>query len=204
MDVMRKIPLLILTLLLSCTLVWQGCADDAVSLRDLRCENLENPLAIDNVNPHFSWKLEGRRSSYQQAYEIQVGTDSLRLSQGNADLWDSGRTVSRASVMVPYQGGRLKSRELCYWRVRVEDDKGRNSAWSPVQRFAIGVLEEEGDTLRGDFISMPGGEASSPLLRKSFTAEGNGKTFLHVNSLGYHEAYVNGMKADASVLSPGV
>ena len=202
MDVMRKIPLL--TLLLSCTLVWQGCADDAVSLRDLRCENLENPLAIDNVNPHFSWKLEGRRSSYQQAYEIQVGTDSLRLSQGNADLWDSGRTVSRASVMVPYQGGRLKSRELCYWRVRVEDDKGRNSAWSPVQRFAIGVLEEEGDTLRGDFISMPGGEASSPLLRKSFTAEGNGKTFLHVNSLGYHEAYVNGMKADASVLSPGV
>lgn len=189
---------------MSCALGLMGCAEASVQLKDLRCENLDNPIAIDNVAPHFSWKIVCGQSMRQQAYEIQVGTDSLRLLQGEADLWNPGRTESDASVMVPYQGKELKSRMLCYWRVRVEDDRGVQSAWSPVQRFAVGVLENEGDSLQGTFISLPGESVSSPLLRKAFTVEKPGKTFLHVNSLGYHEAYVNGRKVDASVLSPAV
>ena len=28
-------------------------------LAELKCENLIDPLGIDNVTPHFSWKLKG-------------------------------------------------------------------------------------------------------------------------------------------------
>mgnify|MGYP000435372446 FL=1 len=85
----------------------------------------------------------------QEYYEIQVGADSLELSRGKADLWNSGKTKSCASVMIPYQGKDLKSRQLCYWRVRVGNEKGELSEWSPIQRFAIGILGN--DNLQGKF-----------------------------------------------------
>ena len=176
-----------------------------VTLTDLRCENLSNPIGIDNTVPHFSWKvLSSEAPLRQSAYEIEVATDSARLCQGKADLWKTGRVESDASVMVPYQGRRLESRMLCYWRVRVADGQGAWSAWSPVQRFAVGILEEEGDALQGKFISLAGEKVSSPLLRKKFRVDALSTAFLHVASLGYHEAYLNGRKVDASVLAPSV
>ena len=104
--------------------------------------------------------------------------------------------------MIPYQGKDLKSRQLCYWRVRVGNEKGELSEWSPIQRFAIGILGN--DNLQGKFISLDGGNVDSPLLRKSFTVDKPSTTFLYVNSLGYHEVYINGKKVDSSVLSPAV
>lgn len=189
-------------LLLFCLMGFQFSMASTILLDDLRCENLSNPIGIDNVSPHFSWKVLCDAPMRQQYYEIQVGTDSLGLSRGKADLWNSGKSESDASVMVPYKGKGLKSRMLCYWRVRVGNEKGETSEWSPIQRFAVGVLE--GDGLQGKYISLAGNSVNSPLLRKSFTIDKPATAFLHVNSLGYHEVYVNGKKADASVLSPGV
>ena len=73
----------------------------SVLLEDLRCENLKNPLGIDNITPHFSWKVLCDIPMSQEYYEIQVGADSLELSRGEADLWNSGKTKSCASVMIP-------------------------------------------------------------------------------------------------------
>lgn len=95
-------------------------------LVELKCENLIDPLGIDNVTPHFSWKLKGDGVKGGQAYyEIQVASDSILLLQGKADLWNTGKLKSDASVMVPYQGKALTSRSLCYWRVRVWDSKNK-------------------------------------------------------------------------------
>ena len=196
--VMKKI----LFLLLFCLLGFQYSLAGPILLEDLRCENLKNPLGIDNITPHFSWKVLCDIPMSQEYYEIQVGADSLELSRGEADLWNSGKTKSCASVMIPYQGKGLKSRQLCYWRVRVGNEKGELSEWSPIQRFAIGILGN--DNLQGKFISLDGGNVDSPLLRKSFTVDRPSTTFLYVNSLGYHEVYINGKKADSSVLSPAV
>jgi alpha-L-rhamnosidase len=44
----------------------------------------------------------------------------------------------------------------------------------------------------------------SPVLRKKFTVAGKNTSFLHVNSLGYHEVYINGEKVSEDVLSPAV
>ncbi|MDR1624693.1 MAG: hypothetical protein LBS04_06950 [Tannerellaceae bacterium] len=148
----------------------------SILLEDLRCENLKNPIGIDNPVPHFRWKVLCDVPMQQQFYEIQVATDSIQLHQGKVDLWNSGKTNSNASVMSPYQGKGLSSRMLCYWRVRVGNEKGDVSEWSPIQRFAVGVLEN--DALRGKFISLAGGNVSSPLLRKSFTTDKIDTTFL--------------------------
>lgn len=173
-----------------------------IVLSDLRCENLKNPNAIDNLVPHFSWKIQSDAPMRQQGYEIQVATDSLQLTNNKADLWNSAKIQTPASVMVPYKGKVLKSRMLCYWRVRVWNEQGEASDWSTIQRFAIGVLEN--DKLKGDYIGLASGDVRSPLLRKSFSINQLGTAFLHVNSLGYHEVYINGEKVDDQVLAPAV
>ena len=48
--VMKKI----LFLLLFCLLGFQYSLAGPILLEDLRCENLKNPLGIDNITPHFS------------------------------------------------------------------------------------------------------------------------------------------------------
>ena len=192
----------IVCLLLAFTHTYTVSAASSFFLYDLRCENLSNPIAIDNAVPHFSWKITSQHSMHQCTYEIQVATDSLKLVKGNADLWDSGRMTSDQSVMVPYKGKKLSSRMLCYWRVRVGDEQGRQSTWSSIQRFAIGILDS--DTFNGAYIGLAEGDVRSPLLRKSFIIKQKGSAFLYVNSLGYHEIYINGKKADSQVLSPAV
>lgn len=177
-------------------------AASSVTLSDLRCENLANPIGIDNTSPHFSWKIQSDSPMQQQGYEIQVASDSLQLTRNKADLWSSAKIRTSASVMVPYQGKDLQSRMLCYWRVRVWNEKGEVSDWSDIQRFAVGVLEN--DALKGEYIGLAAGDVRSPLLRKSFTMDKAGTTFLYVNSLGYHEVYINGKKADEQVLAPAV
>ena len=173
-----------------------------IVLSDLRCENLKNPNAIDNQSPHFSWKIQSDAPMRQQGYEIQVATDSLQLTNNKADLWNSAKVQTPASVMVPYHGKELKSRMLCYWRVRVWNEQGEASDWSAIQRFAIGILEN--DKLKGEYIGLAAGDVRSPLLRKSFSVNQLGTAFLHVNSLGYHEVYINGAKVDDQVLAPAV
>ena len=127
------------------------------TLGELKCENLINPLGIDNTTPHFSWKLKGDGWKGGQAYyEIQVATDSLLIIRDEADLWKSGKLKSDASVMVPYRGSPLTSRSLCYWRVRVWDQKKKVSAWSSVARFSVGLLDKS--QFHGDYIgSSPEG-----------------------------------------------
>ncbi len=175
-----------------------------ISVTDLKCENLKNPVAINNVIPHFSWKIKIDRAGARQVYyEIQVASDSMSLINGKADLWNSGKTKSATSVMTPYNGKPLSSRSLCYWRVRIWDDKGKASGWSETARFGIGILN---NTMQGHYIglSADAGNIGSPILRKSFTIDKKAISFLHVNSLGYHEVYINGEKVSDDVLSPAV
>lgn len=174
-------------------------------LAELKCENLIDPLGIDNVTPHFSWKLKGDGwKGGQTYYEIQVASDSALLAQGKADLWNTGKLKSDASVMVPYQGKTLTSRSLCYWRVRVWDSKKQVSSWSPVARFGVGILDKS--QMQGDYIgaSAKGGKICAPILRKKVRLGRGETTFLHVNTLGYHEIYVNGRKVGEDVLTPAV
>ena len=174
-------------------------------LSELKCENLIEPLGIDNVTPHFSWKLKGNGwKGGQTYYEIQVASDSILLVQDKADLWNTGKLKSNTSVMVPYQGKALTSRSLCYWRVRVWDDKKQISSWSSVARFGVGILNKS--QMQGEYIgaSVEGGKICASILRKKVKLTQGETSFLHVNTLGYHEIYINGRKVGEDVLTPAV
>ncbi|MDR0697718.1 MAG: family 78 glycoside hydrolase catalytic domain, partial [Tannerella sp.] len=194
---------------LFCSLMLLCCSEtqSTVSCYDLRCENLTDPLAIDNTQPHLSWKIKAPGNERQHAYRIIVSSDSTALSNDSGDLWDSGIVESPQSVMVPYQGDGLASPSLAYWKVKIWDNRGNESSWSPVKRFGIGILNES--DWNAGYIGLLSEDSTmihSPLLRKSFDMEEKtaGPYLLHVNSLGYHEVYINGNKVGEGVLSPAV
>ncbi|MBR5483267.1 MAG: family 78 glycoside hydrolase catalytic domain [Alistipes sp.] len=176
--------------------------DGPLSLYDLRCEDLTSPLAVDSTQPHLSWKIKAdAAATVQTHYEIMVATSEKALRNDEADLWSSGKVASDKSVMVPYAGKSLSSRTLAYWKVRVWDNYGNVSAWSDVQRFGIGILTAE--EWQGEYIGLK--DCTVPQVRRKFDVKDKSATYLlHVNSLGYHEVYLNGEKVSDAVLAPAV
>ena len=137
----------------------------------------------------------------QTHYEVMVATSSKALQRDEADLWSSGKVASDKSVMVPYGGKALSSRALAYWKVRVWDNHGNVSPWSDVQRFGVGILSAE--EWQGEYIGLK--DCTVPQVRKQFEVKDKSATYmLHVNSLGYHEVYLNGEKVTDNVLAPAV
>ncbi|HEV8248271.1 MAG TPA: glycoside hydrolase family 78 protein [Polyangiaceae bacterium] len=174
----------------------------------LRCEHLENPLAIDVKRPRLCWKIESsRRGVRQTAYEVECASSAELLAQGRADVWASGRVPSAQSVDVVWAGPALQSRQHVYWRVRIVDEAERASAWSEPAQFEMGLLGT-GDW-SAEWIAAPlvGGKYTTvpcPFLRKSFSLPlAVKKARLYVTALGVFEAYLNGQRIGRDELAPG-
>lgn len=123
-----------------------GCNDQKsdIVVYDLMCEHLSEPYGIGTMVPGLSWKIRSdRNGTAQTSYQILAATRTDLLNEQSADLWNSGKVVSSSGVLVPYGGSALKSRSVCYWKVRIWDDKDHISEWSPVTTFTIGLLEKQ-------------------------------------------------------------
>ncbi|MCD7971004.1 MAG: glycoside hydrolase family 78 protein [Alistipes sp.] len=173
-------------------------------LYDLRCENLVEPLAIDNVQPRFSWKITSGVNGFRQsAYQLVV---LCKNSDGIEEtVWDSGKVKSDKSVLVRYDGQPLDQSSIYYWKVRIWDGKGKVSQWSEENIFGIGLLEWE--DWKGEYIGLPDPQDQriSPMFKQTFDyANDGGKLLMHVNTLGYHEVYINGERVSEQVLAPAV
>ena len=177
-----------------------------VTVENLRCEYLKDPLGIDTEQPRLSWRLKSdQRGQTQTAYRILVADSEMALNQNCGTLWDSGKVVSDRSIQVPYAGRPLKSRARCFWKVQIWDREGSVSAWSEMATWTMGLLRSEDWTAKWIGLTLPGGEGEYPRLRKTFVLEESPvEARVYVSSLGYHELYVNGKKVGADVLSPAV
>ena len=180
-----------------------------IQVKELRCEMLESPLAIDNTAPHFSWKMFSQeQGTTPVAYQVLVASELSKLNEKEADLWNSGKVKSAASVGVAYAGKTLRSRSLAYWKVRVWNQDGQASEWSEPTLFGIGLLADLDWDAKAQFIGVVQSDEKkqeAPLLRKQFSYQPDqGKAILYVNSLGYHEAYLNGNPVSDAVLIPAV
>lgn len=194
-----------------------------ISPSQLTCEYLHDPAVIDVYNPRLSWintAGNNERGQYQTAWEIRVAGSLDQIKGGKADLWESGKIMSDLSINVRYNGKPLKSRQECYWQVRVWDKDGKVSGWSEPGFWRMGILDQS--EWKSEWIGAPwqGEEAlpkpsnpgakqpellppPAPMFRKEFnTWKKIRKAVAFVTGLGYFELFINGKKAGEDVLVP--
>lgn len=210
--------LVLLTILFTATIFQLNASINPV---DLTCEYLENPAVVDQLQPRLSWVNiagEGERNQIQTAWEIRVASSKEGLQ--DAGLWQSGKVQSKQSNRIVYQGKKLKSRQDCWWQVRVWDKNDKVSAWSTPAHWHMGILTPDewiatwiGAPWQGeDPLPKPMNPNASlpaelpppaPLLRKEFKLKKPiEKAVAYVTGLGYFELYLNGKKVGDDVLVP--
>lgn len=186
-------------------------AQTGLTVQNLRCEYLVNPLGIDVVKPRLSWVLaSGPRGRQQTAYQILVASSPEILQKNRGDRWDTGRVASTQTANVAYEGNQQASGARSYWKIRYWDERGRVSAWSQPAMWSMGLLKDSdwsgpwiGGARPADI--KAGVPLPFPWLRKTFNLNVKPReAFAYVNALGYYELYVNGQKVDDYVLSPAV
>jgi alpha-L-rhamnosidase len=110
---------------------------------ELRCEDLADPLGIDEPAPRLSWKLQAEgRGQMQSAYHLVVVGDTGDPAARAAVVWDTGRVESDQSRNVAYAGAPLEPLARYAWRVRVWDQTGEPSPWSQSGRWSMGLPAE--------------------------------------------------------------
>ncbi len=176
-----------------------------LTVGQMRCEYLDNPLGIDTPQPRLSWVLESRqRAEKQTAYEIVAASSEALLKAGNSDLWDTGRVASDQTLDVVYAGKALGSCQGCYWKVRVWDKDGKASAYSRPAYWEMGLLSPQ--DWQGQWIARTTDINSkpAPMLRHTFALDGKIKQArAYICGLGYYELHLNGRKIGDHLLDPG-
>ncbi len=170
-----------------------------VTVTNLLCENLSNPIGIDAAQPRFSWQLSSdKRNVHQTAYEIKVNAHT-------EIVWSSGKINSDQSVQINYAGKNLQSEKKYAWQVRIWDNEGKVSAWSEAATFQMALLNQS--DWKAKWI-MPGyaedALRASPLFRKQFIAK---KKIIsataYITAHGLYEAQINGKRVGDAFLTPG-
>jgi alpha-L-rhamnosidase len=171
-----------------------------VSVQNLMCENLTNPMAVDAKQPRFSWQLlSDKRNTVQSAYEIKVFLDKTAV-------WNTGKVTSDQSMNIAYAGIPLVTEKKYIWQVRVWDNSSKPSAWSEVQSFQMALLnvsDWKANWIEPGFIE-DSINRPTPLFRKEFKST---KKILsavaYITAHGMYEGYINGKRIGDYYLTPG-
>ena len=127
---------------------------------ELRVDNLKTPLGIDDPAPKFSWQLQDpARCARQTAYEVLVASRAELLLPGKADVWDSGRIESDASLNVRYAGPAVAASTRYYWKVTVWDTSGKAYADSELSWWETGLVTQ--DAWRSEWIGFETAEEAA-------------------------------------------
>ena len=180
---------------------YQLIAADKVG--NLRCEYLVSPIGIDHQHPRLTWYLnDDSRNVSQSAYELIIGTDSLKVSNGTGDQWDSGK-IGSSDMLAEYKGLSLTPFTRYFWCVKVWDSHGGSSSNKIPASFETGVQEIknwEGEwiTDNRDINLKP-----APLFRKTFKISRPIRSArAYIAAGGLFEVFVNGEKVGNHRLDP--
>ncbi|QEM08870.1 family 78 glycoside hydrolase catalytic domain [Mucilaginibacter rubeus] len=202
-----------------------GVFAQSLKVLNLQCEYKTNPLGIESLKPKLSWQMQSdARNIMQTAYRVLVADDAAKLANNNADVWDSGKVSSSASLQVSYNGKPMQAAKTYYWKVMIWDNHGKASAWSNITNWQMGLLTKA-DWHNAEWIAydkLPDSSAIVPfyhgkgpkklgaandvlpLMRKGFNVNGKlKKATLYLCGLGHFELSLNGKKVGDHFLDPG-
>ncbi len=179
-------------------------AQAGLQVGQMLCEYQEHPVGLDAPQPLLAWKLlADARGEKQTAYQVVVASSAENLRRDVGDMWDSGKVVSDATVQIRYAGRPLRSRLVCFWKVRAWDKAGQPSPWSRVATWEMGLLDLKAWQAKWIGQNTNVTEQPLPLLRREFSVGGKVKSArLYIAGLGYAEARLNGAKVGDHHLDP--
>ncbi|KAL1594380.1 hypothetical protein SLS60_010140 [Paraconiothyrium brasiliense] len=175
-----------------------------------------NGLGVDTATPRVSWTFITSASTVrawsQIAYEVEVSL----ASQTRPQFY---RIESSGSVLVPWPGKALASREAASVRVRVygkslEDDSfnpDEPSEWSPPAIVEAALLNPIEDFKAHFITSIERFGPDTPVrpirFRKEFRlperVATKARTRLYITAFGVFEAWINGKPVSDELLAPG-
>ena len=176
-------------------------------------EGFKNPLGFYNATPTFSWKLPVSEAVLSQsAYQIVVAS-SQDLLPDHADLWDSQKQKTAASVWVNYQGKKLESRQKVYWQVKYWNQNEEASQWSEINHFELGLLNNTDwqakwiglDTKKEGVLGSQENIIHRPqYLRKNFELSNDvASARLYITAKGVFDVAINDKNVSDDVMPPG-
>jgi alpha-L-rhamnosidase len=185
-----------------------GTTPSKMAVANPRSEYAVNPLGIDVSQPRLSWILNSPvRGARQTAYQVIVSSTQESLNANRADLWDSGKVLSDQSIQVVYSGHTLVARQKCFWKVRVWDQDGFQSAFSAPASWEMGLV---GATdWKAQWIEYPPetpNQTNVPpaYLRKTASLwKPIKQARLYTTALGLYEFHVNGRRVGQDIFTPG-
>jgi alpha-L-rhamnosidase len=204
---MKKIISAFISVVISAAIPFEAFAQrvGGISISELRCEYLTDPLAIETLEPRLSWRLESKsRGAKQTAYQILVASHPANLAANKGDLWDTGKIASSETIQIPYRGKKLESRQRCFWKVRVWDQNGQASSWGPRAQWAMGLLQPADWSAKWIGDRLPSIEnVSATMLRRDFKLSSKPRrAIIYASALGVYELHLNGRRVGDMLLAP--
>ncbi|MGY5766552.1 glycoside hydrolase family 78 protein [Brachybacterium sp. DNPG3] len=173
-------------------------------------------LGIGVATPRLSWQIRPSAPSSAAPLDLshlEQRSYALRIERrlpGAEPVLEEHAADSASSVLVPWPGAPLRSREEARVQVRITTADGTVSSWSPPAIVEAGLLSPL------DWQSMgvgPGWDEDasedlrrSPLLRRALTVRagvGVRRARLYATAHGVYELELNGVRVGEDVLSPG-
>ncbi|WKL46163.1 glycoside hydrolase family 78 protein [Flavobacterium pectinovorum] len=225
---MKNFKNIVLAICLLVTLVSKG----QILPVHLTTEMADNPLAVVQNQPRFSWQLVANESNVSQiGYQILVSSSEEKLKNDEGDIWNSLRVNSNKNLHIAYGGNPLKTETKYFWKVKVWNQEGEISKWSKTAFFRVAPNESDlnpiwiGAITKADS-HLPEGRnyhsatykrekkdaiinasdslsRRSIMLRKPFNLKKEFKeAVVYISGLGHYELTINGNKIGNSEFAP--
>lgn len=155
-------------------------------------------IGLPGKAPLLSWQVSSSNADSEQlSFEIEAARDV-----SFSEIFATRTEKSSESQYLTAPGGEMTSREVRYFRVRIETQDGWTD-WSKVLRFEAGLLDP------ADFVGLPIGDKSQAddpvtLLRREFSiGKQVAKARLYATAHGVFNLFLNGQRISDEILAPG-
>lgn len=171
-----------------------------LTINQMLCEQMNNPVGISTSKPRFIWKINASIPSTKQvAYELTV-------KKGKKIVWATGKVATDQSVFVQYNGQPLDQDTKYNWQVRVWDNHGNLSPWSSLASFQTAFFDSSAWKAKWISLGFEEDKKNRPAqyYRSNFQIKKEvAQATAYITSQGMYQAFINGKKIGDAYLTPG-